>query len=159
MAKLNRKSAIGLGLLFLFIGLLMVVTIGSKDSELNQTERALEAFRGSLPADLLQTFDGKDYAKATEMLKGYTSKVKEYAKLFPLDKRVHFLKAEYEMLDAETLAKIPDDIKIFWKKYYGVLDAECIQGFSDSDVIEFMRQSRVETIEKIKAGTYKPYLN
>jgi hypothetical protein len=159
MERQKKTTVIAGAIVILFIGLLMVVTIGSKDSELNQTERALDAFRKSLPADLLAAFDSKDYEKAKILLKQRTSQIRKYAELFPVEKRKHFMKAEYDQLDPELLKKIPADLLDFWSRYFAVLDAECIPGFSDDEVIDFMRQYRVETIEKIKNRTYTPYNN
>ncbi len=157
--KANKTTVLIIGVVVLFVGMLMVVTIGSKDSQKHQTRRALDAFQASLPADVLKAFTAKDYPQATALLSGYTSKVREYANLFPVEKRINFLKAEYNLLDAKTLEKIPTEIRKFWKNYYAVLDEECIQGFSDADVIDFYKVYRVETLEKMKAGTYKEYLN
>jgi hypothetical protein len=149
--KISRSNLIILLGVFLFVGLLLAVTIGSKDSEENQLTRRLAAFRHALPDDIRARFDAKDYSGSVSMLSAKLNMYRAYTNQIAPEKRINFFKAEYSQIPADQLNKIPADLRVFYAKYYGVVDFECIPGFTVQETVDFFREYFVEKLVRIKA--------
>lgn len=148
--KLDKKNFVLFLGIFFFIGLLLVVTLGSKDSEENQLERRLKAFETSLPADMKAAFIAGRYDEVKTRLAEKVGAYKAFLVRLPEDKQTPWLKAEYDGIDPAIVGSCPKDLRTFYKGYYRILDAECIQGFSEAEVVDFFRVYFVDRLAKIK---------
>ena len=147
---LSKKNVLILIGLVTFVGLLLVTTLGGKDSERNQLSRRLNAFVAALPADIAKEFKAANYDQVKAMLQARLGQYEAFANQLPRDKVVNFLKAEYDQLSQADRDKIPADQRKFYKAYYAVLDFECIQGFSVPEVMDFFRQYFVERLKVLR---------
>jgi hypothetical protein len=157
--KVNRTSIIISVVILLFLGLLMVVTVGSKDSFKHQLARRLGAFKAALPAAEQQAFDTGKYSEVTAYLQKQLDSYKAYTNTLAPEQRLNYVKADYKLVDKTRLQQVPKDLLAFYSKYYAVLDYECIQGFSVPETVEFFRKYFAENLEKMKKGQVVPDQN
>ena len=147
---LSKKNVVILLIAITLAGLLLVVTMGGKDSERNQLSRRLNAFVASLPRDIAGEFKSGNYDQVKAMLQARLNGYYSLASGLPREKIVNFMKAEYDRFSAAELGRIPVDQRKFYSAYYAVLDFECIQGFFVPEVVDFFSQYFVERLKKLK---------
>lgn len=135
----------------LFVGVLIVVTTGSKDSQENQLTRRLKAFESSVPDNVKNPFLNKDYDTAKLNLTKFISEYQSYTNSLKGDDKVRFLKAEFATLSNKSVLKtIPPELLKQWTKYFSVIDYECIIEFTPSEVVDFFKENFVDKLETTK---------
>ena len=157
--KINRTSFIIAGISVLFLGLLMVVTIGSKDSKEHQFARRLADFKAALPQDMVTAFTNGNLPAVTGYLQKKVTEYKSFTNILSATQRIFFLKAEFQSVDKDRLQKVPKELVQFYTKYYKVLDQECIQGFTEEETVAYFKQYFAEWLKKHKQGIPQVDLN
>jgi len=149
---MNKGNILLILVAVLFVGILIVVTTGSKDSEENQLTRRLNAFVDSLPDTVKEPFLNKDYDTAKLNLAKFISEYQSYTNSLAGEDKVRFLKAEFATLSNKSVLKtISPELLKQWTKYYSVIDYECIIEFTPSEVVDFFKENFVDKLENMKS--------
>lgn len=149
--RLDKRHFLWTWAAIILVGFLLVLTVGSKDSEENQLERRLAAFLNSLPPDARTAFQEGRYDEATRLLETRLRAYRSFLPKIPETNRTAWLKAEFDAAPPDVLSQVPKDLLDFYKHYYKVIDFECIQTFTEAEVVDFFKTYFVERLAQIKA--------
>jgi len=148
--KLNKNSFIWIIIVVFFIGALLVVTVGSKDSEENQLERRLKAFTDILTPEMKKAFDEERYDDVKTLLKTKVAEYKSFLSKLPEDKKIFWLKAEFDKVPENVVNECPKELRDFYKGYFKVRDFECIHAFTEEETVDFFKIYFVQRLAEMK---------
>ena len=89
----TKKNVLILIIAITLVGLLLVMTMGGKDSERNQLSRRLNAFVAALPPDIAKEFKSGNYDQVKSMLGAKLNEYYSFGTRISHDKVIYFMKA------------------------------------------------------------------
>lgn len=129
--------------LFSYFALVLFILsfVSCGDSLKSRLTRRLNNFRKALPAEIKQKFDSGQYEEAGRLLDQKLQQVKSYVNaLDSEDHKRSFIRGQYEAVAKEVKAlKIPADLLEFNKKFYPVIDYECIPTFTGQQMVDYFK--------------------
>ncbi len=131
---------IGLFLFFLSCG----------DSLKNRLTRRLNNFRNALPPEIREKFDAGEYEEAGRLLDERLKRIRSYIDKLPDDEsKKKFIRGNYEGLE-EYIKDIPKEDLEFNKRFYKIIDYECIPTFDGYQIVDFFKVYFKEKLETLK---------
>ncbi len=117
----------------------LIVGLYCGDSLKNRLTRRLNSFREALPADIREKFDAGEYDDAGRMLDERIQRIKGYIEQLPDDvTKKKFIRGDYEGIE-KYLSNIPKDDLEFNKRFYEILDYECIPTFTGYQIVDYFK--------------------
>lgn len=152
LKKSEKKETILKRINLLLILLFTAGVINCGDSLKFRLTKRLNNFRQALPVEIKDRFDKGEYEEAGKMLDEKLAAVKGYVEKFDTDiKKRKFIRADYDGIenDIKNLG-IPADLLEFNKKFYKIIDFECIPTFTGPQVIDFFKVYFKEKLASMK---------
>jgi len=121
--------------------ILLVLVSSCQDSLKYRLRRRLQNFREALPEEIRIKFDNEQYEEAGIMLDQRLIDVKSYIDKFDTDeKRRKYIVGDYSGLEEDIKnIGIPQEVLDFNKKFYPIVDFECIPTFTGPQIIDFFK--------------------
>jgi len=137
-------------LYFIGIMLLFVFALSCGDSLKNRLTRRLNNFRNALPQEIREKFDAGEYNEAGRLLDERLQRIKSYINKLPDDEtKKKFIRGQYEGIE-EYIKDIPKEDLEFNKRFYKIIDYECIPTFNGYQIVDFFRVYFKEKLETLK---------
>ncbi len=135
----------------LFIFILMLI-IGCSDSLKYRLTSRLNNFREALPEEIKVKFDNGEYEEAGKMLDDRLIVVKSYIAQFDSDEKMKkYITGDYSGLEEDIKnIGIPQEVLDFNKKFYPIIDFECIPTFTGPQIVDFFKVYFKEKLESMQ---------
>jgi len=135
-----------------FVLCLIVITFFAQcgDSLKNRLTRRLNNFRMALPEEIRIKFDNGEYEEAGRLLDERLKRIHSYIDKLPDDEtKKKFIRGNYDGLE-KYIKDIPKDDLEFNKKFYPIIDYECIPTFNGYQIVDFFKVYFKEKLETMK---------
>lgn len=143
----NKKYA-SLIIAFIFICLI----VACADSLKNRLTNRLKNFKEALPDEIRTKFENGQYAEAGDLLDIKIKAIRSYTdKLDTDEKKKKYIRGDYKGIEEDLKEMgVPQDLLDFNKRYYKIIDYECIPMFSGQETVEFFRIHFKEKLDSMK---------
>ncbi len=135
-------------LIFIFAVSIILGSCG--DSLKSRLTRRLNNFRKALPDEIRTKFDNGEYEEAGKLLDERIQRIHNYIKNLPDDEvKKKFIRGQYSDIK-EYIKDIPQDDLEFNKKFYKIVDYECIPTFNGYQVVDYFKVYFKEKLKTLK---------
>lgn len=148
MKKIKRNK---ISIVFYIVALNLIILISCADSLKNRLTKRLNNFKNALPDEIRIKFDNGNYKEAGQLLDEKLTAIKGYInRLDDNEKKKKFIRGNYSGLekDIEKMG-VPKELLNFNKKFYTIIDYECIPTFSGEQIIDYFKVYFKEKLESI----------
>ena len=118
-----------------------ILFVNCGDSLKYRLKKRLNNFRNALSDEIRQKFDNKEYDESGQMLDQKMKAVRDYINSFDTEeKQRKYVRGDYAELEEEIKRiGIPGHLLDFNKKFYKVIDFECIPTFTGLQAVDFFK--------------------
>ncbi len=134
----------------LLLGIFIFSFSNCGDSLKSRLTRRLNNFRNALPPEIREKFDNGQYQEAGKLLDERIQRIRGYIAQLPNDEvKKKFIRGEYKGIE-QYLKNIPEDDLDFNKRFYKIIDYECIPTFNGYQIVDYFKVYFKEKLETLK---------